>query len=469
MRKLKIVFVLAIIVGIVFSACNIMQNKNLIINKKEVQKVGIISPDQKMGYISIDFDFGKADLNMNPLDGARFKLSAYNNVYSTYSIPDGDGVYIFDYYAHNTSSYNKILKSLSNSQKELIDSIKTTNDLKKLEYVDCDEVDGICFVYLPTIFVIEEVQAPNGYAKTKVVAPGQITAAYGLQGYDKKEVDYLNSYRNTVGFLPGASIPSNADEILGDDNIEIELIGLESRVLPFGFMEYGEVDLEDLIGTNVDEIMNIWFQYLDPACIRMFKTPDNFSKSVKGSAGSSIPDILDECDVIKDYKGSASLSINTTVNEKESISTTANSKLNYRISISNNGNIPSLDNKVVSKLPDGFNYVEGSASNNGKYDQSTNTITWIVYRLEDKDSLTLTYDAYAPEGLSSLKNYVGEASIESFSVSNRVESNKTTVRLMINPKTNAPLFGIGITIIIVWGVALYLYIDHKRNGISLNS
>lgn len=468
MRKLKIVFALAIIVGIVFSACNIMQNKNLIINKKEVQKVGVISPDQKIGHIYIDFDFGKADLNMNPLEGARFKLSAYNNVYSTYSIPDGDGVYIFDYSAHNTSSYNKILKSLSNSQKELIDSIKTTNDLKKLEYVYCFD-DDTCFIALPTIFVIEEVQAPNGYAKTKVVAPGEIIAVYSLQGYHKKEVDYLNSYRNTVGVIPGEPIPSNVDEVLGDEDGEIELVELDSRVYPFGFMEYGEVDLEELVGTNVDEIKDIWFQYLDPACMRKFKTPNEFSKYSKASAGSSIPDTLDECGVIKDYKGSASLSINTTVNEKESISTTANSKLNYRISISNNGNIPSLDNKVVSKLPDGFNYVEGSASNNGKYDQSTNTITWIVYRLEDKDSLTLTYDAYAPEGLSSLKNYVGEASIESFSVSNRVESNKTTVRLMINPKTNAPLFGIGITLIIVWGVALYLYIDHKRNGISLNS
>ena len=161
-------------------------------------------------------------------------------------------------------------------------------------------------------------------------------------------------------------------------------------------------------------------------------------------------------------KNNANLSINTTVNEKESISTTSNSKLTYRVNISNSGNIAALDNKVVAKLPEGFNYVEGSASNNGKYNSNDNTITWTLYRIDEESNISLSYEAYAPDGLSSLKSYVGEASLESFSISNRIESNKTTVRLMLNPKTNAPLYGIGITLIIVWGVALYLYIEHKR-------
>ena len=171
------------------------------------------------------------------------------------------------------------------------------------------------------------------------------------------------------------------------------------------------------------------------------------------------------CNVIVNKKGTVNLNISSTVNEKESISTTSNSNLQYKINIKNNGNVVSYDNVITTTLPNGFKYVDGSATNGGYFNESTNTITWTLARIDDNSNVVLKYEAYAPNGLSGLKEYVSDASISSLNAPNKVDSNKTTVRLMMNPKTSAPLYGIGITLIIMWGVAFYLYFEKRKKEV----
>ena len=160
-------------------------------------------------------------------------------------------------------------------------------------------------------------------------------------------------------------------------------------------------------------------------------------------------------------KGEVNLAINTTVNDKNSITTTTNNTLKYKVNVKNTGTVDAIDNIIISKLPEGFTYVENSASNGGVYNSTDNTVTWNVARLRISDNIDLTYEAYAPEGASSLKSYIGEAYAQAFGMNNRIESNKTTVNLMLNPKTSAPIYGIIITLLIAWGVAGYLFLYKK--------
>jgi len=201
---------------------------------------------------------------------------------------------------------------------------------------------------------------------------------------------------------------------------------------------------------------------LDKEYFQSTESDSFFNKIVGLSRG---PSFFDCPPIVINERGKVDLRISSTVNEKESINTTSNSKLLYKVNVKNNG-LTSYDNKIVSTLPEGFVYVDGTASNGGVYDSTNNTITWTLYRIDEESNVTLTYEAYATNGLSGLKSYESTASIEALGIQNKIVSNKTIVRLMANPKTNAPLYGIGITLIIIWAVAIYLYIDHKRKLIT---
>ena len=164
----------------------------------------------------------------------------------------------------------------------------------------------------------------------------------------------------------------------------------------------------------------------------------------------------------RNEKGTINLEINTTVNDKNAITTTSNNKIQYKVNVKNTGTVDAVDTLVVSKLPEGFQYVENTASNGGIYNASDNTITWDIARLRVANDTTLTYEAYIPNGVSGLNSYIGEAYAESFGMNQRVESNKTVVNLLLNPKTSAPVYGIVITLLIAWGVAGYLFL--YKNG-----
>ncbi len=466
MKKLKALFAIVIAIAAIFGLNNIISfTKTIKIDIEEKKLIdNSIAPD-KYGHIMIDFPVFKTDENDNPLENVRFKLSGYNNAFSTYSSAVDSGVYEFNYSQSSENTFTKILNSMSDEQRTFINTIKTTQDLEKFnvggyQNVHCNLKNSTnnkvaCTAGIPTVLTIEEVKAPTGYSKTKVLVPGTILLAYSVD-YDGPALEANINVLNYINNNGTYNVNLMESIILANDGI---------------FMEYGAVDIKDLVGTDYEAIRDIWYSHTDSECIGRKVNFDTGRKAVSFETvevamdSPSDPDkflVNDPCEiVIRNVKGSPKLSINTTVNEKESINTTANSKLKYRVTVNNNGTVESLDNKIISKLPEGFVYVDGSATNGGVYDKNTNTITWVIYRINENESTTVSYEAYAPNGLSNLKSYVSEATIEAYGVENRIESNKATVRLMANPKTSAPLYGIGITLVIVWIVSLYLFVYSK--------
>lgn len=80
--------------------------------------------------------------------------------------------------------------------------------------------------------------------------------------------------------------------------------------------------------------------------------------------------------IIVDKKGSSALTVNSYVNSKEEVNLTESGNVEIKVFVKNSGKAASYDNKVVSNIPEGVEYVAGSASDNGIYDSSKNTVSW---------------------------------------------------------------------------------------------
>ena len=502
MKRIKFIYVFAIIVGLLFISGNVLKENIISIDKKNVSDDNDIGP---YGQVRINTYFNKTDPSGNFLSNARFKMSTYNNVYSAYSSveswTDSNGNnnqgYSVNRNYEGENVFNKAYNILSDKQKSVVDSIKTTNDFKKLnngEYLYCHyysessneegstevlinnfkrEAGYYCYIPLPTVYYLEETKAPSGYASTKVLLPGEIVLTYKINGFALTE----SANPSIVDFR-------NVDEYFNGNSYNVELIETNVFNYYFGYLEYGNLDINTLVGTNIDEAAALWLNNVNNDGCESIPSigtlhvidnglvlPSYFLRSpeiqLRGGFDEAISlNQSSYCNyTIVDKKGGVNLEVSTTVNEKESVSTTNNSKLSYKVNVKNTGTVEAVDNIIISKLPEGFKYVEGTATNGGVYNAENNTITWTVYRINEGMSVELGYEAYAPTGLSSSKSYIGEASAQAFGMTSEVLSNKTTVRLMMNPKTSAPLYGIGITLIIMWGVAFHLYFDKRKKEV----
>ena len=469
MKRIKFIFVLGIIIGLLFIGGNILKENNVSIEKKDVLQ----EEETQDVYYRVEAwgNFFNIDDDFNLLKSSKFKISTWNNQYSFYSYQNPSGYYSFSDYRE--LSYVNMMNLLTDSQKNKVNNINTYSDFYNAfkdylyypgegAYSGCykghDTNDVYCEIDIPSYSILEQTSVKSGYTKQKFIVPSWITFHYTLDDYSK-----YNSTTDTVS--PDATMTLN----------EIYYDMFENVILKYG--DYNQIfnissweEYENFISSNI--------AYTEEQCYSIpiprdklrsgeekQSSNNRFNKAVGGDTYNE-PYYYDCPPVVVNQSGKPNISISTTVNEKEAVNTTSNSKLTYRININNSGNAAALDNKVTSTLPEGFSYVDGSASNGGVYNANNNTVTWTLARIEEGSKVTLTYEAYAPNGLSSLKSYVSEATIESSNIQSKVVSNKTTVRLMANPKTNAPLYGIGITLLIVWVVAIYLYIDHKRKLIK---
>ena len=82
--------------------------------------------------------------------------------------------------------------------------------------------------------------------------------------------------------------------------------------------------------------------------------------------------------IIIDHKNGAVLTISSYVNNGGSTKAVKGSTVNYKVVVKNEGTSESTNNVITSKIPEGFKYVVGSASDNGEYIESTNSIRWNV-------------------------------------------------------------------------------------------
>ncbi len=457
MKKTKFIFVFGIIIGLLFIGVNVLKDNTISIEKKDLSAPRIWSSFR--GGVSGYIDFYNIDKNGSSIHNSKFKLTTWDGRY-TFNISELDD----GYYAYNEDGVDLTLDEawdlLSPSQKAKLNDLDTYGEFVNTfgaDNTDCYRTGGYthCYTYMGTYYTLEQTQVTGDYTKEKYIVPGVINFEYMID-----EPGYYDD---------GNPIPNST-------SLAIASIYYYPTIGPSGvLLKYGDYDeLFDTVDyRDYDNIINSNIAYTINECIHRepnlgsiagsTPTPnlDNLKKKVGPSQEVYAPFYYECYPVVVNKKGEVNLSINTTVNEKESISTTSNSKLTYRVNIKNNG-ITTYDNTIISKLPPEFVYVDGTASNGGVYNPSSHTITWTLDRIDEGDSITFTYEAYAPSGLSNLKSYISEATIETPTAQNKVISNKTTVRLMANPKTDAPLYGIGITLLIVWGVSFYLYFFKRK-------
>ncbi len=143
--------------------------------------------------------------------------------------------------------------------------------------------------------------------------------------------------------------------------------------------------------------------------------------------------------------GEVSFDIENTVNGLAKYNASKDKNLEYKISITNNGNASSGENVITSYIPEELNIVENSISDNGVYDKDEHTITWNVDRIEAEQELEFSYMATAPDN-SKGKEYVGKSSIVSAQVLGATYSNNTIVtldqivELIKNPETGMMVY-----------------------------
>ena len=457
MKKIKYIFIAGIIVGLLFIGGNVLKEKVSIENDKSSKLAAPLYDARIISHMQLI----NIDENYNPLNNSRFKLSTWNGKYSFYSSQEDDGEYYFDSYRN--ISIDDALNLLDEEERNKVNNIKTIGDLYNYysdygsefaAHCSSNPTTSSCLsLQIPYQFVLEQTYVKSGYTKQK----------YTVLGF----------------FLIRYNIDEGVEVISNDAPISISRIDIVGSNGPIGaLLKYGdyskqlknlidEYDFEDFLEENMeyDEEACSNFGHGTKRVINPIPSSTEGNSLFNNVVGYSEPSYLDCPPIVINKRGQMDLGISSTVNEKESINTTSNSRLSYKVNIKNNG-LTSYDNKVVSTLPEGFVYVDGTASDGGVYNASNNTITWTLYRIDEGSNISLTYEAYAPNGLSGLKSYESTASIEALGIQNKIISNKTIVRLMANPKTNAPLYGIGITLLIVWVVAIYLYIDHKRKLIK---
>ncbi len=476
MKKTKFIFIFGIIIGLLFIGGNVLKGNVISSDKKEVS---LDTGYDKYGEVALRLNFYKYDNNKNFLAGTKFMLSSYNNVYKLYPSEEyftNDDVIITGGRVYSGENvFDNAYSMLSEKQKQIASSITTTNDFNNInngDYLFCRPIyndiprggelkreEGIyCDVPLPTVFTLEETKAPSGYAKTKVLVPGIIHLEYFVKGYQAPKVK------------SGQDIYYRVEDYFNGEEYDVELLGIFAYNFN-AYIDYGDVDVNVLLGTDIEEAYNLMYENAQGTeCLQNVKSNYKSLNQIQsiqsalpgGSLGLTDYRDFDFCYFsLFNEKGNVNLEVSTSVNDKNSITTTTNNSLKYKVLVKNTGSVDAIDSLVVSKLPEGFNYVEGSASNGGVYNSTDNTITWNVARLRVANEVELSYEAFAPEGASSLKSYIGEAYAQAFGMNNRIESNKTTVNLMLNPKTSAPIYGIIITLLIAWGVAGYLFLYKK--------
>ena len=397
------------------------------ITKIDISNKSFQSENNQELYGNVDFktyviDFGE---NKEYLSGVRYKMSTYNEVYSAYSNENVEKQeYYIEFNTSGSKNNNEIYNILSKEQKEIIDQVKTTGDFSNINngnYIECygsynDMVGYYCSIKLPTILYLEETRVPSGYTKNKVMTPGLITLVY--QVLTTMPLEAQNDFYNT----------SNT----------VELKGIHLNNTLGYYMDFGHVDRRELVGLDIDNAWDYWELY-GMSSTSIYDTPFQNGNQYL---------------YLQSLKKNINLEIENYVNNKTTYTTTKNTNIEYKVAIKNVGNLDAVDSIVTSKLPKGFQYIEGTASNGGEYEDGI--IKWRIDKLNSGEDIVLTYHAYAPNEIDTSREYVGEANVSNFALQQDVIAKTTTTRLsLMNPKTKNSLL---ITTSLVFAITLSLII-----------
>ena len=435
--------------------------------KKQNVKDGASISEYATGSIDMLLNILKKDEEGQFLDNVRFHMSSYNDTF-TGSSYFNESYYKIDEYENGERYFEDAYNTLSFEQQQLISSIHTKNDLQSLSsdyIVSCLDnhdnlnpvaetlpADGLeakpevylssCYIILPTAFVLEETKAPEGYLKEKYYIPGYIQVGFNLEGYTPRVEPA--SDENSLTF---------SEQQASSSNLVIGSISIHSGN-PQYLIRYGDVDFNQLVGTNIEQVARIWRnKAIDLECgveeIQVKEATPRNSEIIKPvGVPKGTEEIFtpygSEGTCLINHKGNVALEAKSFVNNSDSATIQVNQTLEYKVVVTNTGTGDAIDNVVRLTVPEGFVYIEGSATDGGFYHNGV--VEWNVERIDVGKTRELSFKAYAPNGVPVGHEYVGNATIENSNLDTPVTSNQTMVRLSFqNPYTAAP---IGILVVI---------------------
>ena len=394
----------------------------------------------------------------------------------------------YEFFATGESNYNEIISILGTEEKQILEDLKIPSKLNLYgtafydthyasEYAKVQVTRGIdftkhrcnqafqssnikdykikkmatnesCYNYLditvPVIMILEETKAPTGLKKEKAILLYKYHMDYVFDEndnylrtenvyytvfYKMYKYNYDLNYSNILDLLRRLILLTNDEELYFKNDCGDYYHGLILAE-----------ESENFVQTP---------------------TPTSSIKEYKASKMNNLQ--CSNYPVIIDHENGAVLTISSYVNNGGSTKAAKGSKLNYKVVVRNEGTTSSTNNVITSKIPEGFEYVEGSASDNGVYLESANAIRWNIDEIGVESTKELTYKVSVSEDVDLTQAYISSATISNDG-NDVIESNETRVILegvITNPKTGDINKIIILFVLCVAGLILYYVLDHR--------
>ena len=298
-------------------------------------------------------------------------------------------------------------------------------------------------IYVPVAMILEETKAPAGLKKEKAVMTFKYIITYDFD-YDSSNNSYI---------------------YLGVSKVNYSVLGMYKYSHDINYSDVLNIYRKETILTNEDELYlkTDCGNYYVPETALITKAP-TATNSIKEYKTSKMNN--SQCfnyPVIIDHENGAVLTISSYVNNEGSTKASKGSELNYKVVVKNEGTTSSTNNVITSRIPEGFEYVEGSASDSGVYLESTNSVRWNIDEIGVESTKELTYKVSVSEDVDLTQAYISSATISNDG-NDEIESNETRVILegtITNPKTGDFNRIIILFVLCVAGFILY-YIQDKK-------
>ena len=433
---------------------NIINAKFILRDKEGIIKYDVLYDEdyKAYGYVrSFEYDYQKL-LNVLPLN--------VEDVVSSFRKMEDFIPYI------NSQSEKSSIKNFDNMNVRCIstenDSISKNNNLvvptdKFLNY-------SYCRVYVPTVMFLEEVVTPKGYEKETAVLPAIIGFIYD---FDQETGEIINTDSGINTFINFPTSPIYFDE--NEYDIKFERLYKYDNTL-----DYDDIESVYNAFINYDDSM----KYKKSRCeeVKMSNTlGNNTLYNIKRLASDGLELAELQCTpIIVDKKGKSNVSINSYVNSKEEINITENSNVEIKVFLKNSGKAPSYENKVVSNVPEGVEYVDGSATDDGVYDNEKKTVTWDLDYLDANSGYMFSYNVSVSTG-NRESVYVVTSSVSNEENTESIVSNEARVTTpgmgsndteeVVNPKTGDERRFVIILGLLIGSIVLFTIKGKKPLGL----
>ena len=348
-----------------------------------------------------------------------------------------------------TFDYQSTISNFENIKVECIEKLDdvvnfTTSVTESKNYSSCQ-------VRVPTVLFLEEVVTPKGYEKETAVLPAIV---YFIYDFDQETKEVENIFSGIETYIDGVVFERlyKYDNTLDYDNIE-------SVYNAF---------------INYDDSM----QYKKTRCeeVKMSNTiGNNTFYNIKKLASDELELVKLACTpIIVDKKGKSNISINSYVNSKEEINITESSNVEIKVFLKNSGKAPSYENKVVSNVPEGVEYVDGSATDDGVYDSEKKTVTWDLDYLDANSGYMFSYNVSVSTG-NKESVYVVTSSVSNEENTESIVSNGARVTTpgmgsndteeVVNPKTGDERRFVIILGLLIGSIVLFTIKGKKPLGL----